>query len=210
MDIFAPENLQPLLMLIFTIPAWSILIKYNKYFKMVQYTMVGLAVGHFANVGFNYLNKSVLTPLFAGRLLNIIPIILGLLIYTSLTEKYRSWATYGTTVIIAAGSGVAVVGAIKGQFLGQLVSTMKLKPLNTLDGINSVIMLIMVIAAISYFTFSREHKGALGYSAKLGRYVLMAAFGGQFAGSLMVRSGGFTQVIQDIVLFIYRVFGIGG
>ena len=53
--------------------------------------------------------------------------------------------------------------------------------------INGLVVLIGVITGLSYFFFTKEHKGALGYSAKIGIYILMISFGASFGYTVMSR-----------------------
>lgn len=57
---------------------------------------------------------------------------------------------------------------------------------------------------MSYFIFIREHTGALGASAQLGRYFLMIAFGLGFSTLLMTYFG----VLLERILWILTNLGL--
>lgn len=78
--------------------------------------------------------------------------------------------------IIAVGTGVSLRGLVVSQLLAQIkATTIDIStPLNTF---NSVFTLIVVVCVLSYFIFSREQKGVLGVTGKIGRYAMMVAFG---------------------------------
>ena len=52
---------------------------------------------------------------------------------------------------------------------------------------SNIIMVVGVIATLSYFFFSLEHKGALGKVAKIGIWYIMLAFGAAFGYTVMAR-----------------------
>jgi hypothetical protein len=54
-------------------------------------------------------------------------------------------------------------------------------------GLNSLIVIIGTITALTFFFFTWEHKGVLGISTKIGRYVLMATFGASYGSTVMAR-----------------------
>jgi hypothetical protein len=160
-------------------------------------------------MGLSSLRRNIATPIISGNFNLIIPVLIGLLIYGQLSRKYAWTARIPISLTLGVGTGVAITGAFYGMFLAQIISTMKIKLTPDLSGLNSIILLIAVIAAISYFTFSREHTGALGMSARIGRIVLMAAFGAQFAGSISTRLGVFMSVIKMLIEFPLKALGAG-
>ncbi len=58
--------------------------------------------------------------------------------------------------------------------------------------------MILVIASLVYFFFSKEHKGWFGGLAKLGIYTLMIGFGASFGYTVMARISLFIQRVQYI------------
>jgi hypothetical protein len=51
----------------------------------------------------------------------------------------------------------------------------------------SLVIVIGVIATLVYFYFSKEHKGILGGTAKVGVWFIMIAFGAHFGYTVMGR-----------------------
>jgi hypothetical protein len=49
------------------------------------------------------------------------------------------------------------------------------------------LIIVGVIATLSYFYFSKEHKGVLGVAAKIGIWFMMIAFGASFGYTVMAR-----------------------
>jgi len=54
-------------------------------------------------------------------------------------------------------------------------------------GISNAIMFVGVLTTLVYFFFSKEHKGFLGKSARIGIIFIMVAFGASFGYTVMAR-----------------------
>ena len=57
-------------------------------------------------------------------------------------------------------------------------------------------ILIGVLSTLTYFFFSKPHKGIVGASARLGVFFLMAAFGASFGYTVMARISLFVGRVQ--------------
>lgn len=71
------------------------------------------------------------------------------------------------------------------QIIGQISDTVS--GLTTGGGVgifNSLIILVGVVTAVLYFTYSRDQTGVFGSLTKLGRYFLLASLGPYWAGEL--------------------------
>ena len=86
----------------------------------------------------------------------------------------------------------------------------------SVEGINSVLILIFVISAMSYFLFTARGVTSSGSTGNnllkgimnLGQYVLMGAFGAGFAGSFIGRLAVFIDVLGNVLTFFLKLFGI--
>jgi flagellar biosynthesis protein FliQ len=60
-----------------------------------------------------------------------------------------------------------------------------------IDTINNIIIFVDCIAALSHFisTYEGIHKGTLGFVPKLGRWMMLMAFGAPFGNTVMTRFG---------------------
>ena len=83
-----------------------------------------------------------------------------------------------------------------GQIQATLRSVAGMQPALTAGGADTfsfeamfweVIAVIAILAALSYFYFSKEHKGAFGAFARIGVWVLMVTFGAGFGYTVMGR-----------------------
>ena len=85
-------------------------------------------------------------------------------------------------LIIGAGAGVSIPAMMQAQIFAQMKASM-----GSYASINNIIVTLAVITSLSYFFFSREHKGALGTSAKIGVFFMMLFFGATFGYTVMSR-----------------------
>jgi hypothetical protein len=75
-------------------------------------------------------------------------------------------------------------------------------PIVSLSGwpeISGLVVLVGVVTTISYFYFSREHRGVLGQSAKLGTWFLMIFFGTTFGYTVMSRMSTFIGRVEFLL-----------
>ena len=77
---------------------------------------------------------------------------------------------------------LAVAAAILILILPQTQATIV-----SLRRVGDVVILAGTLTTLSYFFFSREHRGALGISAKTGIWFLMISFGAAFGTTVMSR-----------------------
>jgi len=77
--------------------------------------------------------------------------------------------------------------------------------------IDSIIIAIGVLTILVYFFFSTEHRGFVGFSAKVGIYFLMICFGSSFGYTIMARVslliGRMTFLIEDCGAALTRLVG---
>jgi len=163
-----------------TIAIMSLVWKENPFYRSAEHLYVGVSAGHAVVMAYNNIKDMAFQPLAAGQFVWIIPIILGILLYARYTKQ--AWlARYPVSVIVGIGTGVAVRGAIHGDFTQQLAATMKV------GSANEILLLVFVVMSLSYFFFSRDFQGPISIIPKAGRLVLMVAFGAAFGTTVMGR-----------------------
>lgn len=178
----------------FILSVLSMLWKDNPVFRIGQQAVIGAATAHYIVLNFESVYKNALTPMMSGNLLLIIPLFLGLLMYTRLKKEIAWLARYPTAVLVGVGTGVMIAGTLRGQIIDQLKATV-VDILNapTSGGFtvfNTVLILIGTITAVTFFTYTQKHateKGLtlLGWSAKMGRIFLMISLGANWSGEIV-------------------------
>jgi hypothetical protein len=127
----------------------------------------------------------------------LIPVILGLLIFLRLVPKLSWLGRWPLAFVIGTTAGIKLVVFLNSDFVRQIKSTMlplivfqqneSEKVFNWAQSLNNFTIVASVLACLTYFFFSVEHKGIIGRISRLGVWVLMIAFGGSFAFTVMGR-----------------------
>jgi len=169
---------------------YSFLYSENKAFRLVEHLFVGIAAGHVVVTTIYTLRSSLWIPLTRGNTVLVIPFILGLMVYFIFSKKHSYIYRLPMALVIGIGTGLSLRAAAHAQLAVQIATTMLplvKTPFNALDTFNNILIVILVIATVTYFFFHWEQRGPLGVSSKIGRYAMMAAFGASFANTVMGR-----------------------
>ncbi len=158
----------------------------NKVYQLFQNAFLGIAAGNAVVVGWQNFDKQALKPLFEGKIIYLIPIVLGLMLYSRYVPNMGWLARYPMALLIAAGAGIGLAGAVQAQFLSQVSATFV-----KLNSLNNIILFLGVLAVISYFFFTGTYTKALtgpgAIVTKAGRWVMMIGFGASFGNAVMSR-----------------------
>lgn len=167
-----------------TLFIFSFLYKDNPLYKFAEHLFIGVSAGYAASLLYqNVFIPNLYKPLFRqGRLLLIIPLILGLMMVMRLFPKIGWISRWSIAFIVGITSGYYLITYLQTNALDQVRAS-----LVNLGQINNIILVVGVLSGLIYFFFSAEHKGALGGTAKLGIWFLMVAFGASFGYTVMAR-----------------------
>ncbi|MFH2050743.1 MAG: hypothetical protein ABIJ12_15010 [bacterium] len=177
-----------------TLAILSFLYRDNPVYKMAESLLIGVSIGYFLVITWTKTIMDLLVdPLFYdAKWPLVIPMALGIMMFGRFHKKSSSMSRIPIAVLIGSGAGVAIPAMLDARILKQVSAT--IAPLMTETGmpdISVIVVLIGVLTTLSYFYFSREHKGVLGVSAKIGTYFLMAFFGTTFGYTVMSRMSTF-------------------
>ena len=162
---------------------WSFLIGDNRVFRLVQSLYVGAAVAHTFVLAYrNTLIPNLWQPFTEGKYVLVIPMVLGLALFTRVSKKYSHISKIPMTFIVGVGAALAIRGALLSDLATQVASVMV--PLNTVD---NIVMLIGTLCTLIYFTFTIKPTPVTGTMSYIGRYFMMAAFGAAFGNTVMAR-----------------------
>lgn len=154
----------------------SVMYKRNLVFGICQNFVIAFIMAQGVAQALRGFHAQAWTPLLAGDIGFIIPLLLALGYFTILTRKYINVYRLVFLLTFMIGIGTAVVtslGTASGQLLGMAA----------LGDINSVLYLIFFIAAISYFTFSKRLEAPLRPLRSLG-LVIVLLWAGQGVATL--------------------------
>jgi hypothetical protein len=181
-----------------TLAMYSFLYRDNPTFKFAEHLYVGV-VGAYALAQVWYLNllADVYNPLFrpepgvgtAWGLL--IPTALGLLMLTRFVPQLSPYSRIPFAFYVGVGAGLDIPRKIASFVLQQVEPT--LKPVwtasagFTMASLDTFLILAGVVSVLVYFSFSIEHKGAVGGVSRVGIWFLMISFGASFGYTIMAR-----------------------
>jgi len=186
-----------------TIAATSFVFRDNIVFKVAQYTFIGVAAGHYIVMGVKNIINYGWVHLAGGAYIYVVVFILGILLYARFSKEYYWLYRYPIAFMVGNGIGISIRAAIHSDFIKNIAATASpLVATAPMDTINNIIIFVGCIAALSHFIFTYEgiHKGTLGYVPKLGRWMMLMAFGASFGNTVMTRFG----MYQGRILFLLR------
>ena len=194
----------------FTLGIFSMLWKRNPWYHLIEHIAIGAGCAHLLIFAVVALQRTAINQIINGKLLLIIPMLVGLLQLSRLTKQHGWLARYPIAIMIGVGIGMMLAATVQGQLIAQIadIGDSIIRAENPLQFWSFVLAGIGTLAGFTYFVFTKEHTGILGASARVGRIVLMAGFGvgwgcevGWFLSSLATR----TEVVLQ---FVYAIFGI--
>ncbi len=187
---------------ILTLCVFSFLIKDNPLYKFTERLVAGVAAGYWTMLIYhtNFTDKVILT-MQNRQLAYIIPILLGLAMWTRFSKNYSWISRYPIAFYIGISTGVSIPVYMYTSVFKQISATMVPFDL-TYAGINNIIVVIAVLCALFYFFFSKEHTGTFGVISKIGIYTLMIGFGAGFGMTVMGR----VALLVQRVIFLKDYF----
>ena len=191
---------------VLTVAIYSyMLYKENPLYRLAEHIYIGIAFAIQAVVAVQNTNRIAVTPLLSGQIAFIIPIILGLGMYTVFVEDYRWISRYSIAVLVGCMLGVVTSGTLIPNIINQITSTIAAPSGATMmDWFNFLYVGIGTICALSYFLFTREHTGVLAPTARLGRLIVMVALGVMFGNTVLFRM----SMLSGRIEYLLQVLGL--
>ena len=185
----------------FTLSVLSMLWKDNPCFKFGQQATIGIVIANGILVNMNSLIRNGIKPLIAGRITMIVPLVFGIMLYTRLSKEYSWVAKYPTAMMVGVGTGIMIMGTLRGQVIDQVKATVLdvFTATDLMGTFNGILILIGVVSSISFWLFTKEHTGGLGSLSTSGRIYLMVSLGANWAGEHVWY---LTQVLKRLT-FVY-------
>ena len=178
-----------------TLCIFSFLYRDNPFYKFAEHLFVGVANGYFLTFTVHrVLIPNLFVPLFSqGRIFFIVPLIVGMLYVMRFIPRVSWLVRIPIAVTIGYYTGAVIPATIQAdiirQIQGTVLTSQNFHAWNAGPNgiIWSVILFIGVVCTLSYFYFSREHKGVLGVTSKIGIIFIMVGFGAAFGYTVMAR-----------------------
>ncbi len=167
-----------------TLCIYSFLYKDNPFYKFAEHIFAGLSAGYYIGLVWHSIIKvQLIGPLFEEyRLIFVIPAVLGVLMFTRFIPKIAWVSRISLAFVMGNTAGIFLIQQLHGLVLPQVRNTFTAGL--TFSGL---VIIVGVISTLIYFYFSKEHRGALGFTAAVGIWFIMIAFGASFGYTVMAR-----------------------
>jgi hypothetical protein len=195
-----------------TISCFSFAFKDNKAFHFFESMFIGASVGNLLVLAINSIINVGVTPLTTD-FTYVIPLILGALYLTRLSKKYKWLSKYPVALLVGTGLGLSARAIIQVNIIQQIVGAVTIEAFDPLSVFNLIISFIGTVCALLYFVYSVKQKGSYDLTTRIGRIILMCAFGSMFGNTYLGRFSLFIGRIQfllyDWIGSIIKMLGIG-
>jgi hypothetical protein len=189
-----------------TIGVFSFLVEDNPVFCAIEHLLVGLSTGYmFCTYWDRVFIPELVRPLWergAGTEAHLWVVVVVCLLWScKYIERVRDLAKIALAFWLAVDLGLAIPTEMDAGVVEQVMGMIDLSfggdPASV---VGELVLLFGTIAALTYFIFSKAHRGVLGASAKVGTWVLMIGFGASFSYTILSR----VYLLIGRVLFLLR------
>ena len=178
-----------------TLSIYSFLYKDNPFYKFAEHLVVGVSVGYFLIINwFEYLTPNLWEPLGQvpskpTNLVLLVPALMGGLMLLRISRKYNWLSRFSIAFFMGIASGVSIPSTIETRIVEQAKASMvDFTAVPSLwEGTCEFLILAGTLCTLVFFFFSKEHKGVLGGTARVGIVFLMVGFGASFGYTVMAR-----------------------
>lgn len=194
-----------------TLSVLSFLYKDNPFYRFAEHLWVGVANGY--TLAFMYhrvivpimlkpflhtfsiahdkgLSVGLFNPLAPSNFLLIIPGLVGCLYFMRFVPKASWMVRIPIGIFMGYYMGYSIPAALEGGVFPQMRGTIVTQANfagSVMSGVWALVVLVGVIGTLTYFFFSKEHKGILKWGAKTGIIYVMIGFGASFGFTVMAR-----------------------
>ncbi len=202
---------------VLTLGILSFLYKDNPFYKMSEAIFLGISAGYwfvslfwqnlvpklFDNLGITKLlglneEDGAIQAIFVHgeydeRIWYFIAGILGIMMLLRLVPKIGWISRWPLAFVVGTTAGVYLTRYLASNAVAQINNSLKdfivigQPDFISWTNFNYLLIIIGVTTGLTYFYFSKEHKGITGGAAKIGIYFLMITFGASFGYTVMSR-----------------------
>jgi len=173
-----------LMLMIYSLPLY----KENLAYRTAEHMFIGVTLAISIIVNFSNVMRMCIRPLMQGNLLMIVPLILGLMIFTMLIPEYRWLSRYPIAILVGAGFGLGIRGTIKPNLQDAIIDTITAPSSGGLMAwFNYLYVAVGLVCSIMYFMLTFEHTGPLKAPTRIGRLFIMVGLGAYFGNTVLFR-----------------------
>ncbi len=173
-----------------TLCIFSFLYRENPFYRFAEHLYVGIANGYAVSIIWHrLLMPSLIRPLYAGQIWLVIPLTIGMLYVARFVPRISWLVRIPIAITMGYYAGAAIPASIQARILKQMEGTVLTRASfgSIESGVAACIVLVGVIATITYFFFSTEQKGGLKVMSRIGIAFVMVSFGATFGYTVMAR-----------------------
>lgn len=190
-----------LMLMIYSYPLY----KENPLFRFAEHLFIGLSLAIAVIVAVQTTTRMAVTPLMNGNIVYIIPILLGGMMYFIFSSDYRWVSRYPIAVLVGSAIGLGMRGVIIPNILTQIINTITFpKTTDFMSMFNFVYIALGTFFAVMYFLLTYEHKGAIRYPTRLGRWLIMIGLGAYYGNTVLFRM----SMLSGRAQYLLQVLGI--
>jgi hypothetical protein len=178
-----------------TLGIFSFLYRDNPVYKFCEHLFVGVSAGYYVVLTMiSSVYPNMIHPLFTNfgndrNFLLLIPLVLGILLFSRFFPRGDWLSRWSIAFILGVYPALRITGFAQGDLVEQVHGS--ILPLWVQGDVGATIgnwlLIVGLISTLIFFFFSKEHKGALGGTARLGIYFLMVSFGASYGYTVMAR-----------------------
>jgi hypothetical protein len=188
-----------------TLCVFSFLYRDNPFYRFAEHLFVGVSAGYYLVLSFwSVIVANLWDPLtqaFDGRhggpfdvrlgdyrVLLLLPAVLGLLLFSRFVPRIGWLARWSLALIIGVYAGLKTTGFAQSDFVAQVHGS--IQPLWTGHwgtSVSAIVFTVGLLSSLLFFYFSREQRGFLGRTSRLGVFFLMVSFGAGYGYTVMSR-----------------------
>lgn len=147
-----------LMLMIYSYPLY----KENVAYRAAEHMFIGVTLAITIITNFSNVMRMCITPLTQGNILMIVPLVLGLLMFTMLIPEYRWLSRYPVALLVGAGFGLGIRGTIKPNLQDAIIDTITAPTGGAMiDWFNYLYVAVGLVCSIMYFMLTFEHSGPL-------------------------------------------------
>ena len=196
-----------------TLFVYSYLIKPNIYFRIAEHLFIGVTAAVTLVFTMQTLWRNILEPIPRGNWVNLIPVILSIFLflpYLAKVTNVKSLSRFNQipmALVVAGAFAITARTAVDASFYTQI--TAAVNAFATRDVVllfNAIVGLVAVFTSVSYFIYTREHKGILKTPSWVGRLVIMIYFGWTFGSLAATRMTLITGTVFSVIDSLQAIF----
>lgn len=176
-----------------TLAILSVVYRENPLYRLFEHLFIGVSTGFGVYIAWrDVLAHNWWEPLTQGQWFWVLPPLVALLFYTVYIPKYAWLSRLVITGMLGLGAGLAFRGFATQVFPQVTASFLPViwgrNEVTWTQALNNLVFLVTLISVMAYFFFSFRHDKPLVHgTARLGRWLLMIAFGATFGSTVMAR-----------------------